>query len=329
MYFILVFIGYYNQARSLCKGKRTLVKTLIMNNKKLIYTLSIGLLVLLSATGLWFYQTRTFSKTATGISYRVVKRGRGKRPQKKDYLFLKICYRTEKKQVLFDTAESGAPLTLQYDADTNSLDGVFKEAIGMIREGDTLLFKITAKELFGDYLDALAAQHNLKEDSIIYAQIKLENIMQEKEFQSWKAEEDAKAIDDYLKNEGITAEATSSGLRYIIDKPGKGKKPCPGNHVKVHYTGRLLKGAVFDTSQADIAQANGIHHPQRTYEPFKFQIGQGRVISGWDEGIQLLSQGAKARLFIPSTLAYGSRGAGFLIPPHAILVFEISLLEVN
>ena len=299
-----------------------------MKNKKLIYILSIGLLVLLSGVGLWIYKTRTFSKTATGLSYKVVQRGKGRRPQEKDYLFLQISYQTPDKQVIFDTAQNGSPIILHY-AEVDKLDVVLKEAIGMMREGDTLLFKVTAKQLFGDYLGALAMQYDLKEDTIIETKVKIEKMMQEEQFEKQKAEKDAQAIEEYLKAEGIAAETTPSGLRYIIDTPGKGKKPLPGDYVKVHYTGRLLEGGVFDTSQAEVAQAHGIHHPQRTYEPFKFQVGKGQVIAGWDEGLQLISKGSKARLFIPSELAYGSRGAGHMIPPHAVLVFEIHLISVD
>lgn len=109
---------------------------------------------------------------------------------------------------------------------------------------------------------------------------------------------------------------TESGLRYNIQKEGNGKKAEKGNKVAVHYKGQLLDGTVFDSS----FQRN---------EPIAFNLGVGQVIPGWDEGIQLLKEGDKARFVIPSELAYGSRGAGGVIPPDAPLIFDVELVNVG
>jgi len=111
-------------------------------------------------------------------------------------------------------------------------------------------------------------------------------------------------------------EETKSGLRYQIIKKGNGKKAQAGNMVSVHYKGQLADGTVFDSSY-------------RRNQPLDFQIGVGQVIPGWDEGICLLHVGDLARLVIPSDLAYGSGGAGGVIPPHATLVFDVELMAVN
>ena len=109
---------------------------------------------------------------------------------------------------------------------------------------------------------------------------------------------------------------TPSGLRYKILQEGNGKKAEKGNMVSVHYKGQLLDGQVFDSSY------------QRK-QPIDFTIGVGQVIPGWDEGIQLLKVGDKARLVIPSNLAYGSQGAGGVIPPDATLIFDVELVAVK
>lgn len=109
---------------------------------------------------------------------------------------------------------------------------------------------------------------------------------------------------------------TPSGLRYKILSAGKGPKPAEGDRVSVHYEGSLLDGTLFDSSV------------QRG-EPIEFLLGVGQVIPGWDEGIQLLRVGDKARLLIPSELAYGSRGAGGVIPPDAPLLFDVSLEGIS
>ncbi len=109
---------------------------------------------------------------------------------------------------------------------------------------------------------------------------------------------------------------TPSGLRYKILQEGSGKKATSGAQVSVHYKGQLADGTVFDSSY------------QRK-EPIDFQVGVGQVIAGWDEGLLLLKVGDKARLVIPSNLAYGSRGAGGVIPPDATLIFDVELMSVK
>lgn len=89
----------------------------------------------------------------------------------------------------------------------------------------------------------------------------------------------------------------------------------PGQFVTVHYTGWLENGSEFDSS--------------RRGEPFSFPLGVGYVIAGWDQGLVGMRVGGKRRLTIPSELGYGERGAGAMIPPNAILVFEIELLEIS
>jgi len=109
---------------------------------------------------------------------------------------------------------------------------------------------------------------------------------------------------------------TASGLRYQIIQKGTGKKAEKGNMVSVHYKGQLADGTVFDSSY-------------KRNQPLDFQVGVGQVISGWDEGIQLLNVGDKARLVIPSDLGYGSRGAGGVIPADATLIFDVELMDVK
>jgi FKBP-type peptidyl-prolyl cis-trans isomerase len=109
---------------------------------------------------------------------------------------------------------------------------------------------------------------------------------------------------------------TDSGLRYKIIQKGDGLKAEKGKTVSVHYKGQLADGTVFDSSY-------------KRNQPLDFTLGIGQVISGWDEGIQLLEVGDKARLVIPSDLGYGSRGAGGVIPPNANLVFDVELVDVK
>ena len=104
---------------------------------------------------------------------------------------------------------------------------------------------------------------------------------------------------------------TASGLQYVEEVAGTGRQAQAGDKVSVHYTGMLDDGTVFDSSQG-------------RGQPIEFVLGAGQVIPGWDEGIALMPTGGKARLIIPSELAYGAQGAGGgVIPPNATLTFDV------
>ena len=109
---------------------------------------------------------------------------------------------------------------------------------------------------------------------------------------------------------------TGSGLQYEDLVEGTGAQAKSGDNVQVHYTGWLTDGTKFDSSL-----------DRRS--PFSFKLGKGMVIKGWDEGVAGMKIGGKRKLQIPAELGYGSRGAGSVIPPNAVLVFEVELLKIN
>lgn len=108
---------------------------------------------------------------------------------------------------------------------------------------------------------------------------------------------------------------TPSGVEYWDITPGTGATAVSGNKVTVNYTGWLTNGKQFDSS---VGKA-----------PFKFKLGAGEVIKGWDDGVAGMKVGGKRQLRIPPNLAYGSRGAAGVIPPNATLIFDVELLDVK
>ncbi len=120
---------------------------------------------------------------------------------------------------------------------------------------------------------------------------------------------------DFLTKNAARPEVTTlpSGLQYEVITEGTGKKAKATDRVRCHYEGTLLDGTMFDSSV-------------KRGEPAVFGVNQ--VIQGWVEALQLMSEGSKWRLYIPSDLAYGAQGAGSSIPPHATLIFEVELIEV-
>lgn len=118
-------------------------------------------------------------------------------------------------------------------------------------------------------------------------------------------------LEENKKREGVVT--LPSGLQYEVITEGTGKKPQATDQVRCHYEGTLIDGTLFDSSI-------------KRGEPAVFGVNQ--VIPGWVEALQLMSEGAKWKLYIPSDLGYGARGAGEMIPPHSTLVFEVELIEV-
>ncbi len=134
--------------------------------------------------------------------------------------------------------------------------------------------------------------------------------------QSKKSEKARSEGDKFLAENKSRAGVVTlpSGLQYTVVKEGSGPKPALNSKVKVHYRGTFIDGKVFDSS---IDRG----------EPAVFPVGG--VIKGWTEALQLMNVGSKWKLFIPSDLAYGERGAGNVIPPHAALLFDVELLGIE
>ena len=117
-----------------------------------------------------------------------------------------------------------------------------------------------------------------------------------------------------LKNQIYNIKISPEGIYYKVDKTGNGKYPLSGNMVTVHYTGKLLNGTKFDSSK------------DRNM-PFTFQLGQNRVIQGWEKGIPLFQIGGTGTLYIPSRLAYGNQQKGAFIAPNSPLIFDIEVIS--
>ena len=125
-------------------------------------------------------------------------------------------------------------------------------------------------------------------------------------------EKGEKFLTENKGKEGV--KTTASGLQYKVLKEGSGKSPAAADTVTCHYRGTLLDGTEFDSSY-------------KRNEPAEFALN--RVIPGWTEGVQLMKEGSKYQFFIPSKLAYGTRGAGGVIGPDETLIFEVELLKIK
>ncbi len=133
---------------------------------------------------------------------------------------------------------------------------------------------------------------------------------------------DDKLLQDYFAKNNLKPEKTASGMYYSITTPGKGETAKPGQMVSMNYIGKTLEGKQFDANMDE-------NFKPIPGKEFSFPLGAGRVIKGWDEGVQLLNKGAKANFYIPSPLAYGPQAMGPELPANSVLVFNVEVLDIK
>lgn len=322
-----------------------------MNQTKKIY-FTLGTIILLlgviaAVVLVWGREKYFFKQTSTGLAYKVKEKGEGPLPAAGQLLLLEMIYRTKDNQVIFNSDDLGFPMIAPYGEIVDKADGGMYEAIAMLQKGDKYIFKMPAKTLLGAQFETLAAKHQLEENTPLYVHLHLKDVtteegMKEIEvnyFQAMmkKREEqaaqqlpkDVEAINAYLSKHQLQATATPSGLRYMLTTPGQGAYPQAGDIVSVNYIGKTLEGQVFDTNILEESKKHNLYDAKRSYEPMKFTIGQGNMIPGFEEGIQLLNKHAKASLVVPSVLAYRDLDLSPHIKPHSSLIFEVELVDIQ
>jgi FKBP-type peptidyl-prolyl cis-trans isomerase FkpA len=269
-----------------------------------------------------------FETSEGGLPYKIYRNepANTQTPKEGDIVYMKVKYEAED-TVFYDSFKEGNMLTLQYP--TCSYKGSIDECISKMTKGDSALMWTSADSFFVKVLRTEVPK-KLKPGSKLHFTIQLKDIMTKAqidvkkqadmaELEKMSGENKSKEpelINEFLKNNKISQKPTASGLYIIIDQKGTGPVAKSGDNVSVHYTGKFLDGKVFDSS---IERG----------EPIEFPAGVGQVIKGWDEALLALPQGTKARLVIPSNLAYGENGAPPVIQPFTPLTFEINLVKVT
>ncbi|MGE0770964.1 MAG: FKBP-type peptidyl-prolyl cis-trans isomerase [Cyclobacteriaceae bacterium] len=288
-------------------------------------------------------------ETPKGFKFNVVREGDGILPKPGEYLALNMVYKDNNDSVWMDSKDMDRPWIIAIRdsasmAYEEGIDGIFR----MLSKGDSVSFTITTKQFFSETvrqpippeIDSTGSLTFLIGVTDLMNQEQVETlqreIMEKQNAEMAKQQEeqlgiDTLAIDSYLKENNIVAKKTESGLRYVITKPGRGANIEPGQLVSVNYAGYLLDGTIFDTSIEAVAREKGVFQEGRPYQPYALTagIGMGGVITGWEEAILLMNKGAKIRVYIPSTLAYGPRQRSEVIKANSILVFDMELVDVK
>lgn len=311
-----------------------------------MYKIKQFFVVAILATGLLSAcNNKDYKTTESGLKYRFIEEGTGEKPEPGQVMILNMIYKDGRDTVLFSSIEHGEPMPMPVDS-TWSDDGSIYEIFNMMKKGDSVEILITAQDFFTKTVKQ-PKPDTLDGKSIITFNIGLEDVMSMEDFRAYQMQQfekrqeeaaerskeqlkkDEQLIDDYLKENNLTAQKTESGLRYIILEDGKGPKAADGDSAVVDFTGSTLEGTMFYTSNKEQAEKHGSLQEGNPYEPLEFVIGAGQMIRGVDEGVALLNEGAKARLFVPSPLAYGERGAGADIKPNQVITFEVELIDIK
>lgn len=276
----------------------------------------VGLLMLVTACN------KTEKETPNGLKYTVIKNGDGVVPEKDQVLVFDYELKDSKDSVWGETFKEGIPGATKI-ADTTQLKGEdgLTQMFRLLSKGDSCKTEMPVNDFFNKVVGAPAPPYVDTTLSIIYT-VKVQDIMSEEEYlkarvvhmknrESRILARDTKDISQYLSDNNTTAEQDTSGLQYIIHNNGGGKKPSVDDCIEVKYAGKFLKtGEVFDQSE-------------------KVSFPLGNMIPAWKVGIPMLGIGDSATFFIPSKLGYGPQGYPGAIPRDAVLIFNVTLLDVK
>ncbi len=284
-----------------------------MKNFSLYLLVAMGLLAAVSCNN------QGFKKTKSGLQYKITSDGKGdlvKRGQ-----WLKVSVIQKLRDSILYSSESGMPVYIRVDsvkADYNP-----GEVFPLLRKGDSAVIVELADTLQRKY--GQLPPFIKKKDKITIA-LKVLDVLatDELKLNDQKAEagkekdREVSAVESYLAGNKINAQKTAKGTYVVVDSVGNGPAVDSGKQVFVRYTGKLFPtGKVFESNMSGPGN-----------EPYKFVVGQGQIIQGWDDGLRLFKKGGKGTLYIPAFMAYDAQpGPGH--KPYENLIFEVQIVDVT
>jgi FKBP-type peptidyl-prolyl cis-trans isomerase len=285
-------------------------------------------IILAQATSLeeYFQQNNIKPKsTPEGVFYTIEKDGKGTLPRKGNYIRLtyvgKLLDGTE-----FDASTKGESFVFRFGV-RQIIEG-WERGIAVLKEGSKATIYVPANLAYGT-----RSVGKIPANSPLIYEVNFEKIMTDIEYEKYSEEIEAKEkrafeaqkkaqfdkdiriINDFAVAKKLNTIKTASGLQYVITKKGKGEMPSNGDFIGVNYEGFLSDETLFDANKK---------------EPYRFILGVGKVIAGWEEGLKFFPKGAEGWLLIPSKLAYGALAIKENnIPPNSVLCFKIKVVELK
>lgn len=268
-----------------------------------------------------------FSHSESGYYYKLQVLGDGKKkPLKGEFLLLDLAFKTENDSIFLTTKYQNLLGNVFYDMNEQFIKGSFEEELFNMVEGDSVSYFVNAQILFSSYFKKDTPLF-LNKKSFVKVEAKLQKILTSNEhtalLKKIKEEEDIRLVEEYnriqkfVEENKVMAQMQEDGLVYIPTKEGYGLMPDTGMTVQLKMLGTFMNGQVFDnTFQSKI---------------FEFMLGEEyQVIWGLQEGIKLMHEGGKAKLIIPSYLAFGEKGSSTgIVPPYTTVIYDVELLKVN
>jgi len=260
-----------------------------------------------------------YEKTKSGLEYKyIINKDTSRLVKLNDYMVIDVKYYSNHDSLLFTTQSISGKFRMKYKVVSNN--GDINEALGMMRVGDSMSFKVDAKTFYTE------TRHDSCPKKLIGTKLRFEIALRElqtesvvkelkKELTSRQLEKETVLIDDFISHNYPDNKPTKSGLYIIHTKQGKGQMPKDGSKVTIHFIARFINGEIFTNTY-------------RKNRPFIFTLGKQEVIEGLEEGLKTMKEGGKATFVIPSKLAYGEEGRK-PVPPNATIVFELELLSVQ
>ncbi len=292
------------------------------------FILLILFITLLSANSLTDDKFSDYKITDSGLKYKFHYKADGENAIVGKIITFEMLNKDEYGNILMDTRGEYPSVMELIESE---YEGDIYEGLAMMSVGDSATFIVDARKFYSITAKISEDPSSMVEPgSKLFINVKMVNVQTEEEFEKELMEqikrqaelneiafeEEQTKLNNYLEEHNISEKPQESGLIYIEIEKGDGPKVKQGQDVRVHYTGRFIDGTVFDSSL-------------ERGDPISFAVGQGQVIPGWDEGIMLMNVGGKARLIIPSHIAYGEQGAGNIIPPFSTLIFDVEVVEAN
>lgn len=236
-----------------------------------------------------------FLTTSSGLKFYIYESKGLEKPNSGDKVAVHYTGKFLDEKVFDSSVNRGKPL--DFTLGVGQVIAGWDEGISLLGKGDKAMFIIPPHIAYG-----ATDRGSIPANSTLVFDVNLVDFTAQKKIEEFNAK-------------GKDTVTTSTGLKYIIIEKGKGKKTETGSNVVVHYSGYFKDGKMFDSSV-------------KRGEPFKFELGAGQVIKGWDEGLYLMKEGDKFRFIIPYVLAYGEAGRPPQIPEKSDLIFDVELIQV-
>lgn len=307
-----------------------------------------GLMLILAAS-LGLTACNNFEKAPSGTLYKIHKSGGQEKIKEGDFLKFQMVQTDEQDSLMFSSYESEQPIVFQLPARLYA--GDMYDVLTNFGEGDSVTFKVDIDTMAKYSNEPRPAEakgkymiFNVKIDKVLKKQAneadsafnqRASDFFQKDYLETMEKMKNAESgkMKKYAEENNLKTTTTSSGLQYVITNAGSGEKALPGDTVMSNYTGKLTRKVtkdIFDTTDANLAKSSRAmqpFQPMAPYGPRPLVIGE--VIEGLNEGLLLLSKGAKATFIVPSALGYGEQGARPYITPFTPLVFEIEVTDIK